>query len=209
MKGGGSSSQTTASAQERIAYIGLGSNVGDRVASLCAAAQRLRATPGVRWKPEPWASSLYETSPVDAVDSATTFVNAVVGIRTRLAAPQLLCELHRIEGELGRRRTGRRGECRTIDLDLLVYGMDLIETPDLRVPHAAIADRRFVLEPLSELCPELNVPGHGESIELMARRCRTAHPEQVVVRFANASWPLNDITPDSRTVATAKTSHNS
>jgi len=170
------------------AYVGLGTNLGDRLANLHSAVAELRALDGVEFPHVGWASRLYETSPVPAEPSAPVFLNAVVRIYTRLGPVCLLEKLHMIERRLGRRRTRLRGAPRTIDLDLLLYGAMLIRRSRLHVPHPRLAERRFVLEPLTDLCPDLEDPESGVTIQHLAAQCRARHPEQVV-RLGLGRWP--------------------
>lgn len=150
-------------ANEKIVYIALGSNLGDRAAMLARAEQALGEA-GVRVLRR---SSLYTTEPVDAPPQPW-FLNSVVEAETSLTPVQLLHVLAGIERQLGRRRTTPRGP-RTLDLDILLYGSSVINTPELQVPHPGIPDRRFVLVPLAELAPGLRHPVLHKSIaELLA-----------------------------------------
>jgi 2-amino-4-hydroxy-6-hydroxymethyldihydropteridine diphosphokinase len=135
-----------------VAYIGLGSNLGDREANLRAALERLAELGALR------VSSLRETDPVGVTDQPR-FVNAVAELETDLGAGALLGRLLEIERELGRDRSREeRWGPRTIDLDLLLYGNEVLAGPGLTVPHPRLAERRFVLEPLHELAPDLALP---------------------------------------------------
>lgn len=111
-------------------------------------------------------SSLRETEPVGVVDQPS-FLNGAVAIETDLSPRQLLGALLRIERSLGRVRDATRWGPRTIDLDLLVYGDEEIDEPGLQVPHPRLHERRFALEPLAELDPQLSVPGAGRVSELL------------------------------------------
>jgi 2-amino-4-hydroxy-6-hydroxymethyldihydropteridine diphosphokinase len=133
-------------------YLSLGSNLGDRAGNLRAAIDGL-ARVGVALHR---ASSVYETEPRDRIDQPM-FLNLVVEAETTLMPRQLLSRIARIERELGRKRTIPKGP-RTIDIDILFYGSSVIDTPDLTVPHPRIAERRFVLEPLFEIAPDLRHP---------------------------------------------------
>ena len=129
-----------------IAYIGLGSNVGDRRGNLMEAAEALDALR---------TSSIYETAPQGEVVDQPDFLNAVVEIETDLGPEELLAECKRIEAELGRVTGGVRHGPRPIDVDILLLGDLEYESERLRVPHRDLETRRFVLEPLRELAPEL------------------------------------------------------
>jgi 2-amino-4-hydroxy-6-hydroxymethyldihydropteridine diphosphokinase len=140
------------------AYVGVGSNLGDRWARLAFAAQALRATPGVRLLR---ASRVWDAAPLGPPQPR--YLNAVLELETGLAASPLLAELQRIETEGGRVRGARWG-ARTLDLDLLLLGSEVVREPHLVVPHPDLVSRRFVLAPLAELAPELVVPGTGKSV---------------------------------------------
>ena len=138
------------------AYVGLGANIGPRETTLVRAVDRLRATDGIEVLA---VSQLRETEPVGVVDQPP-FLNGAVELETALAPRELLDVLLEIERALGRVRHERWGP-RTVDLDLLVYGDEIVDEPGLSVPHPRLHERRFALEPLSELAPELDVPGLG------------------------------------------------
>jgi len=144
-------------------YLSLGSNLGDREGCLRGAIARLGAA-GIRVLR---VSSLYETEPIE-VREQPWFLNLVVEAETDLFPKQLLARTQRIELELGRKRVRPKGP-RTIDIDILLYGQSVIESNELMVPHPRLAERRFVLEPLVELAPELRHPVNRRSIrELLA-----------------------------------------
>lgn len=142
-----------------LAYVGLGSNLGDRLAATRDAIRRLRRVPGVCVRR---VSTLRETEPQGVADQPP-FLNGAAEIEVALAPEELLDHLLRIENELGRVRTERWGP-RTIDLDLLLFGSRRIATRRLTVPHPRLTERRFVLEPLAELCPERIVPGTRRNV---------------------------------------------
>jgi 2-amino-4-hydroxy-6-hydroxymethyldihydropteridine diphosphokinase len=146
------------------AYVGLGSNLGDREGFLRRAVELLRAEPEIDVVA---VSSVRETDPVGFVDQPH-FLNAAVAVETGLSARALLERLLAVEQAMGRRRDGPRFGPRTIDLDLLVYGDELVDEPGLTVPHPRLAERRFALEPLHELAPDLVVPGRGPVLTLLA-----------------------------------------
>jgi 2-amino-4-hydroxy-6-hydroxymethyldihydropteridine diphosphokinase len=133
-----------------LALIGLGSNLGDRKATLEAAAAALRESPGITVRA---VSPFHETEAVGGPTGQGTFLNAAAALETTLDPASLLHRLREIEARLGRVRTVRWGE-RTLDLDLLLLGDEIIDTPNLTVPHLRMAVRRFVLAPLAEVAPE-------------------------------------------------------
>jgi len=148
------------------AFVGLGSNLGERESTLRAAIGRLRATPDVEVTA---VSSFRDTAPVGYLDQPR-FLNAVVELETLLAARALLGVLLELERAFGRdRATGPPMGPRTLDLDLLLYGDATIHEPLLEVPHPRLHERRFVLEPLAELAPDLEVPGQGAVQALLAK----------------------------------------
>lgn len=130
-------------------YLGLGSNVGDREAALKTAIERLRPLA---------VSSVYETAPQGEVIDQPDFLNACVAIETNQDPLQLLDECKRIEAELGRVPDGVRHGPRPIDVDVLLLGDIELRTERLTLPHPEITSRRFVLEPLLELDPQLALP---------------------------------------------------
>jgi 2-amino-4-hydroxy-6-hydroxymethyldihydropteridine diphosphokinase/dihydroneopterin aldolase len=140
-----------------VAYVGLGSNLGDREAAILGAAARLEAKR---------LSAIRETGPWGKVDQPR-FLNAVAEVETELPARALLERLLQIEREFGRTRDGERWGPRTLDLDLLLYGSERLEEPGLSVPHPHLHERLFVLEPLAELDPGLEVPGKGQVQHLL------------------------------------------
>ena len=139
---------------ERVGYLGLGSNVGDRQAHLRAAVAALREH-GVEVEA---VSSLYETEPVGEVLDQPDFLNAAVRIRTDLEPEELLDLCKAIEIEQGRMIGGQRHGPRPLDVDLLLLGDVGLSTDRLTLPHAEVTSRRFVLAPLLELDPELTLP---------------------------------------------------
>jgi 2-amino-4-hydroxy-6-hydroxymethyldihydropteridine diphosphokinase len=147
------------------AYIGLGSNLGDREATLRRALARLNAAPGIRVLA---VSGFRETDPVGFKEQPK-FVNAVAAVETELEPRRLLETLLAIEQAMGRTRQGQRFGPRTIDLDLLLYDGVTVDEPGLRVPHPRLHERTFVLEPLAELDPGLIVPGRGPLESLLRK----------------------------------------
>ena len=134
-----------------IAYVGLGANLGDREATIRRAAELIGATR---------LSTLIETEPWGYADQPR-FLNAVAELETDEGPRALVERLLEVERALGRTREGPRYGPRVIDLDLLLYGDEVVDEPGLTVPHPHLHERRFALEPLAELAPELEIPGRG------------------------------------------------
>jgi 2-amino-4-hydroxy-6-hydroxymethyldihydropteridine diphosphokinase len=145
------------------AYVGLGSNLGDRADTLRRALELLEAEPGIAVVA---VSSLRETDPVGYVDQPP-FLNAAAEVETELQPRDVLDRLLAVERTLGRVREGPRFGPRTIDLDLLLYGEESLDEPGLTVPHPRLHERRFALEPLAELDAALVVPGRGPVTALL------------------------------------------
>lgn len=147
----------------KIVYLSLGANLGDREAHLDEALRRLEQE-GVRLLRR---SSIYETEPQDFA-SQRWFLNLVAEVETVLFPRQLLRLALKIERQMGRKRLVPKGP-RAIDIDLLLYGSSVIESSDLTIPHPRLTERRFVLEPLVELAPQLRHPVTRQSMaELLA-----------------------------------------
>ena len=147
------------------ADVALGATLGDREETIRAALGELDAWPGVRVAA---VSTLRETDPVGYLDQPR-FLNGVAALETTLAAAELLGVLLAVEQRFGRTREGVPAQGpRTLDLDLVLYGSEAIDAPGLTVPHPRLHERRFVLEPLAELDPSLEVPGKGKIQTLLA-----------------------------------------
>jgi 2-amino-4-hydroxy-6-hydroxymethyldihydropteridine diphosphokinase len=150
--------------------VGIGSNLGDRPALLASAVDRLRAQPRIGAMA---VSSLHPTRAIGGLDGQKDFVNAAVSLDTDLEAHELLAVLSEIEQRLGRQR-GERWAARTIDLDLLLHGAEVIDTPRLAVPHPRMAFRRFVLEPAVEVAADMVHPPTGWTVcQLLAHLDRS------------------------------------
>jgi 2-amino-4-hydroxy-6-hydroxymethyldihydropteridine diphosphokinase len=145
------------------AFVGLGANLGDREGTIREALRLLDAHEDVTVAA---VSTLRETDPVGVVDQPR-FLNGAAALDTDLSPRALLDLLLDVERDLGRVRAERWGP-RTIDLDLLLYGLAVVDEPGLTLPHPRLHERRFVLEPLAELAPGLEVPGHGPVSDLLA-----------------------------------------
>ena len=147
------------------AYVGLGANLGDRERTIRRALELLNAEEGIELVA---VSTLRETDPVGYADQPP-FLNGAAAVDTELAPRELLDRLLEVERELGRMRAeGPRYGPRTIDLDLLLYGDLVVDEPGLTVPHPRLAERRFALEPLHELDPDLRLPDGRAVRELLS-----------------------------------------
>ena len=156
----------------KTVYLSLGSNRGDR-AEFIAGALRLLDAAGCGVVKR---SELYETAPVGTA-STRWFLNCVAQVETNLMPLRLLRVTQRIERQLGRRpRSGIRPVGRTIDIDILLYGQSKVSMPELIIPHPFMTERRFVLEPLSEVAPDLRHPSTGQTTSELLAACRDASP---------------------------------
>jgi 2-amino-4-hydroxy-6-hydroxymethyldihydropteridine diphosphokinase len=138
-------------AVHKLVYLSLGSNVGDRIANLSSAIERLRTLGEIEE-----VSSFYETEPVEFT-AQPCFLNCAVKLDTQKMPRQLLSGVLEIEQQMGRRRTHNKGP-RPIDIDILLFGNSVIETKGLTIPHPAMHERRFVLEPLAEIAAHVRHP---------------------------------------------------
>jgi 2-amino-4-hydroxy-6-hydroxymethyldihydropteridine diphosphokinase len=147
-------------------YLGVGSNLGDRWANLAFAALALKGEPRIALLR---ASRVWDTAPLGPPQPR--YLNAALELEVDVPPLALLGTLQQIEREAGRERTGVRWSARTLDLDILLFGDEVVRRPQLVVPHPGLAVRRFVLAPLSELCPDRVVPGTGRTVaQLLAVR---------------------------------------
>lgn len=162
------------------AFIGLGSNLGDSVALLNEARAALASLPQTRLIA---VSPLYRSAPIGPQDQPD-FFNAVVQIDTRLDAPSLLVTLQQIEQQAGRLRLRHWGE-RTLDLDILLYGNQSIDLPDLQVPHPRLHQRAFVLMPLLDIAAQITLPD-GTAL---APYCATVE-DQPICQYSDDRWSL-------------------
>ena len=148
------------------AFVALGSNLGDREAAIRGALAELDSEPGVEVAA---VSTLVDTDPMGFLDQPR-FLNGVAAVETELSAQDLLAVLLDVERRFGRVRDGVPSQGpRTLDLDLVLYGDAEIDEPGLTVPHPRLHERAFVLDPLAEIAPGLEVPGKGKVETLRAR----------------------------------------
>jgi 2-amino-4-hydroxy-6-hydroxymethyldihydropteridine diphosphokinase len=155
----------------KLVYLSLGSNVGDREAQLREAGAQLAASGRVIA-----ASSFYETEPVEFTEQPW-FLNGVLALETNQTPHELMAAILRIEEEMGRRRVQKKGP-RSIDIDILLFDDMIVDSKDLTIPHPAMHQRRFVLEPLAEIAPEVLHPLLKKTI----RELRDALPPGQAVR---------------------------
>jgi len=152
-------------------YLSLGSNVGDRAANLNTAIDRLRSLGTVLQ-----VSSFYETEPVEFT-AQPWFLNCVVELNTEKTPEDLMAAILAVEQQMGRTRTQKKGP-RSIDIDILLFGDSIVETKGVTIPHPALQERRFVLEPLAEIAPDVQHPLLKQTI----RELRDALPPGQAVR---------------------------
>jgi 2-amino-4-hydroxy-6-hydroxymethyldihydropteridine diphosphokinase len=168
-------------------YLSLGSNVGDRTANLKTAIDRLGTLGKVMA-----VSSFYETEPVEFA-AQPWFLNCAVELDTKKMPKQLLAAILDIEKEMGRRRVQRKGP-RTLDIDILLFGSSIIKMPGLTIPHPAMHERRFVLEPLTEIAPDERHPVFRRTM----RDLRDALPPGQTVKRASDIGPrASDLGPQT------------
>jgi len=137
---------------KKLVYLSLGSNLGDRERHLREAISRLRELGVIRR-----VSAFYETQPVEVQNEQPWFLNCALAMETQLMPLEFLSRMLAVEQSMGRMRTEPKGP-RTVDIDIVFFGNDVLDTPELTVPHPAMHQRRFVLEPLAEIAPDVVHP---------------------------------------------------
>ncbi len=153
------------------AYVGIGTNLGDRAANYRKALEKMRELPDTRLTR---ASSRYKSEPVGK--ARNWFLNGVAELDTELEATQLLKELQKIEKALGRKRDKtKKTVSREMDLDILLFDQETSETRTLKIPHPELPNRKFVLMPLAELIPTFAHPVTGDSVSSMLAACKDPH----------------------------------
>jgi len=158
-------------------FLGLGSNVGDRLSYLRQSVEALDAVAGVVVHT---CSSIYETEPWGQ-ENQPSFLNQIIEIYTDLDANVLLQHCRNIEKKLGRKKGNKWGS-RIIDLDILLYGQMTMRTDTLQIPHPQLANRRFVLEPLAEIDASVIVPEVNKTVDILLKQC----PDKKAVKLYNA-----------------------
>ncbi|MEK7731470.1 MAG: 2-amino-4-hydroxy-6-hydroxymethyldihydropteridine diphosphokinase [Planctomycetota bacterium] len=176
-----------------ISFLSLGSNLGDRLTKLRAAVRAFTEHSEVHVALTSDVASLYETSPVGGPADQPPYLNSILRVRTSLAPSALLAIALSIEASLGRTRQ-ERWEPRVIDIDLLFVGDVVIDSPTLTLPHPRLHERRFVLEPLSELAADLIHPLTGVSIGGLTQRLRSDRGTDTVMRIKGPEWVLESPT---------------
>ena len=149
----GAVQSSTGTSVNRTVYLSLGSNLGDRTANLAQAVERLRTMGGGVIA----QSSLYETEPMEVESAQPWYVNCALAMNTELEPEEFLRRVLALEQAMGRHRCGYKAP-RSIDIDIIFFADEIIHTSDLIVPHPAMQYRRFVLEPLAEIAPEVRHP---------------------------------------------------
>ena len=172
---------------EHVAFLSLGSNLGDRAESLRSAICAIAGHSELRIDLAHDVASLYETSPVGGPSHQPPYLNTVLRVQTSLTPAALLATTLSIEASLGRTRRDR-WEARVIDIDLLFLGDTVIDSPTLTLPHPRLHERRFVLEPLSELASDLIHPLTGVSMGELAQRLRRDRGTDTVLRIQGPEW---------------------
>ncbi len=155
------------------AFIGIGSNLGDRLANCRAVVDRLERLPGIALIR---VSPFFESEPQEGVQGGR-FLNGVAEIATELPPRQLLDRLREVEVALGRAPDHAPGTARTMDLDILLYGDLVTDEPDLTIPHPRLAARRFVLAPLAAVAPAVRHPVLGVTTRVLLRRLESEVPD--------------------------------
>lgn len=157
-----------------ISYLSFGSNLGDKEKHISSAMEDLAKIPSIRLLR---ISNIYETEPVDMPDGTPAFLNGALEIDTACTAQELLHILKEIEIAHGRVHSNTSGyESRTLDLDIILFGNEIINEPGLIIPHTNMLKRWFVLQPLHDLCPELAIPGTTVTITTALQEWKEKNP---------------------------------
>lgn len=162
--------------EDKIAYLGLGTNRGDRKENLVKAVETIAKTIGKIIS----ESAVYLTEPWGFTDDQY-FLNQVIGVITHLSPSGVLQKIKIIETELGRNRSGKRYEPRTLDIDILFYNDQIIDHKDLKIPHPALQDRKFVLVPLAEIAGGYIHPVFHKSVSILLSECKDQKKVHVLI----------------------------
>jgi 2-amino-4-hydroxy-6-hydroxymethyldihydropteridine diphosphokinase len=155
-----------------VVYIGFGANLGNPSLKFDEAVKELKLLTQTKLI---GLSSLYETQPIGLVDGGPNFVNAVIAIETGIGPENLFAQLRAAEKKLGKSVNHRSDLSRIIDLDLLFYGAEIVDTEDLRIPHPRLLERAFVLGPMAEIAPDFVHPIERETISNLLNRLGPEH----------------------------------
>lgn len=180
-------SDTVANPRHAVAYVGLGANLGDRLVTMRGAVRALAAIGTIDLNEKSDVAPLFETSPVGVPFDQSAYLNSVVRLRTSVGPRALLQKLLEIEAHLGRVRREKYGP-RRIDLDLLFYDNVVMKDAVLALPHPRLLERRFVIEPLVALAPDLVHPVTRETIRAAAERLRERGGEDQVTPIGGPDW---------------------
>ena len=170
-----------------MAYLSIGSNLGNRLEALQRAARELSELPGIHVDARRGVSSVYETSPVGVPTPQPDYLNAALRITTDLSPAALLAACMEVERRIGRVRS-TPGQARIIDIDLLLFDAVVQNDKDLTLPHPRLHERRFVLEPLSEIAADVVHPVLDQTIRQLAVSARSRGVEERVVAYADRTW---------------------
>lgn len=158
--------KTQTKSMQKIVYIALGSNIGDRQKNLEIALNEIKKIATITKQ-----SKIHETDPVD-YKNQNKFINMAIELKTKLSPSELLKKLQEIEQKMGRKREIEKGP-RVIDLDILLYNKEIINRPNLKIPHPTMHQRSFVLEPLSEIAPKIKHPVLNQTINELRKNRKT------------------------------------
>ena len=171
----------------QTAYLGLGSNLGDRLRSLRAAIHALDRHHAVKVDWDAGIAPVYETSAVGGPPDQPPYLNSAIRIFTTLDPFELLAATQHIENQLGRKRP-ERWAARTIDIDILLFGDERIKSEALTIPHPRMHERLFVLAPLGDVAPDVTHPGIGSAVQAIAKQLATSEAGKSIVRLIERDW---------------------
>ena len=184
---------------ETTSYLGLGANLGDRLASLRAAVHALHYHDAIKIDWDAGIAPVYETSAVGGPPDQPPYLNSAIRIFTTLDPFELLAATQHIENQLGRKRI-ERWAARTIDIDILLFGDETIKSESLTIPHPRMHERLFVLAPLGDVAPDVTHPGIGSAVQAIAEQLATSQADKSMVRLIEQDWyhpPTVDALPKS------------